>query len=86
VPPPSLFFRVRIFSMPQPLSALLGAAPALRSALNARPWGSPGLRFVPGRPEEKKRNKKQKGDTSNEVTKGTFLTSFDTIFDRIDSP
>ena len=30
--------------------------------------------------KEKKQNEKQKGDTSNEVTKGTFLKSFDTPF------
>ena len=54
---------------------------ALRCALNARPTGSQG--FAPAKPHEKnkgpkttERDKKQlqqKGDTSNELTKGTFL-------------
>src|ERR1700681_2252018 len=52
--------------------------PALRCALNAPPFG---LRRATRRagPTTKKRTKakKQKGDTSNEVTKGTFLKSFD---------
>jgi hypothetical protein len=30
--------------------------------------------------EEKNKNQKQKGDISNEVTKGTFLKSFDSFF------
>src|ERR1700686_5101602 len=45
-----------------------------RSALRA-PQG-----YAPGQADdkEKKQNEKQKGDTSNEVRKGTFLKRFDT--------
>jgi hypothetical protein len=45
-----------------------------RSALRA-PQG-----YAPGQADdkEKKKNEKQKGDTSNEVRKGTFLKRFDT--------
>jgi hypothetical protein len=47
-----------------------------RSALRA-PQG-----YAEGRAddEEKNKNQKQKGDISNEVTKGTFLKSFDSFF------
>ena len=59
---------------------------ALRFALNARPAGSQG--DAPGQANGKTDTKNQrkskkpeppKGDTSNEVSKGTFLKSFDTL-------
>src|ERR1700692_869749 len=50
---------------------------ALRFALNATPSG---LRRAALRARPTTKNKNQKGDTSNEVTKGTFLKSFDTPF------
>jgi hypothetical protein len=51
---------------------------ALRCALNAPPFG---LRRAPlrARPTTKEtKDQNQKGDISNEVSKGTFLTRFDT--------
>src|SRR5712692_7883847 len=57
---------------------------ALRFALNAPPFGlrRATLRARPTtkKRKEKSKNQKQKGDISNEVRKGTFLTSFDTNF------
>src|SRR6516225_10063653 len=50
---------------------------ALRFALNAPPFG---LRRAALRAETRSNNHEnqtQKGDTSNELTKGTFLTRFD---------
>jgi hypothetical protein len=59
---------------------------ALRFALTAPPFG---LRraTLRARPTTKKRskNEKQKGDTSNEVRKGTFLKRFDTWRVEIDT-
>ncbi len=50
---------------------------ALRFALNARPSGSQGR--APGKANDQEQEQKQKGDTSNEVRKGTFLKSLDTL-------
>jgi len=50
---------------------------ALHSAQTAPPFGCAGLRSGPADDKERRKTK-EKGDTSNEVTKGTFLKSFDT--------
>ena len=56
------------------------AGHCLRFALNARPNGLAGLRSGSG-PQQGSQlaQKKRKGDTSNEVRKGTFLKWVDTF-------
>lgn len=57
---------------------------ALGFTLSASPFRLRRLRSVPSRRQRKKKNEKQKGDTSNEVTKGTFLKSFDIRTTKLD--
>ena len=57
---------------------------ALRFALNARPTGSQGFAAGKANDKNKSKTKTQKGDTSNEVRKGTFLKSFDKLRTLLD--
>src|SRR5260370_33541191 len=73
-PTPSQFTGFRIVVA---LGGVVVVGPALRFALNALPFGLRRATFRAGQRRKKNQNQNKKGDTSNEVTKGTFLTRFD---------